>query len=306
MLQANASMKSLQRKTDQKSYEDYVKGLAEEKVENPDAQDTRRIDRKRKKKVSNKEWENPNDPDAKIGRMKNRTTRMSHKVEHAIDMETGALVGVEIYGGSEADTQTIDRTVQVAAGNIGEQPREVVADAGYHSNDVLSGFAEDDIRTYIAEPKRGKRKWKGRESAKRAVYANRVRRKRAKGKRLQRARGEKVERPFQVMYDRCGMKQCHLRGHNDIRKRLLIHGAAYNVGVLLRNLFGAGTPKGVAAQFRICFSQFALQSPPWAPVVFTRFLLNQQVRTIDKIGDLVHRVMRNLSLLKFSRFSPAC
>ena len=251
-LEANASMKRIQHRVDGKTYREFLKNLAQADGEtNPSPQDLSRRDRKRAKKVSNKDWEHPVDPDARISRMKNGTTRMAHKVEHAVDMESGAIAAVEVYGGSEGDTQTIDRTLSAAAAHTEEHPEEVVADAGYHSNDVLETLAADGTRTYIAERKQGRRNWKGKEEARNAVYANQARMQRPKGKSLQRRRGERVERTFQLLYDRCGLRRCTLRGAQNILKRLLMQASGFNLCLVMRKLFGKGTPRGMAAIWRL-------------------------------------------------------
>jgi transposase len=122
---------------------------------------------------------------------------------------------------------------------------EVVADRGYHSNDVLVGLGEVELRSYISEPDRGRRRWRGDEAAQRAVYANRRRIRGRRGQRLHRLRGERLERPFAHLYRTGRMRRTHLRGHSNILKRLLIHTGAFNLGRLLRKLIGVGTPRGL-------------------------------------------------------------
>ena len=279
-LEANAAMRSITRKVDDRSYNEYLKGLARaEGEDDPGPKDIGRMDRKRKKKMANAEWENRNDPDAEISRMKNRTTRMAHKVEHAVDMETGAIAAIEVYGGAQGDSRTLDKTLSSAGSHLGELPQEVVADAGYHSNEVLIGLSADGIRSYISEPRRGRRNWKGKPAAKQAVYGNRQRNRRAKGKALQRARGEKLERPFQLLYDRCDLRQLKLRGAENIHKRLLMQGLGYNLGLLLLKVFGSGTPKGLAEGLKgILRLLFSISSPISVSEVANRF----RIRTLDR------------------------
>ncbi|MEM7392070.1 MAG: transposase [Verrucomicrobiota bacterium] len=260
-LEANAAMRSIVQKTSGKTYKAWLKELAEaEGIENPDTTDTTRMDRKRKKKVSNQEWTHPHDPDAQIARMKNGTTRVAHKVEHAVDLQTGALVAVEVYGGSAADTQTLESTLNSAENYLPEKSEEIVADAGYHSNAVLRELASNGQRSYIPEPKRKGRNWKGKTQAQNDVYRNRERIKRAKGKKLQRLRGELVERAFQHTYDRCGMKRLYLRGRENIMKRLLLHACGFNLSLILRRDLGYGTPKGFARQLIFQFIRFIQRS----------------------------------------------
>jgi hypothetical protein len=123
---------------------------------------------------------------------------------------------------------------------------EVVADKGYHSGPVLQEMKAAGVRTYIPEKKQaGKRHWVGKEEQRDAVYANRQRLERVKGKRLLRKRGELIERTFAHCYETGGMRRTHLRKHNNILKRLLIHVAGMNLGLLLRSLYGVGTPRGL-------------------------------------------------------------
>jgi transposase len=272
-LEANAAMKSIVRRDTGESYMDYLERLA--KAEGLDAQDAaalRRMDRKRKKRMSNEIWENPNDPDSEITRLKDGRTALAFKAENAVDMETGAIVAVTTHGGAAADTATVEMTVLEAgvavAGLIAEETpegeykvhtggvEEVVADKGYHSNEVARTFAEMEVRTYIAEPERGKRNWEGKQAEKEAVYANRRRIRGKRGKRMQRARGEKIERNFAHQFDTGGMDRLYVRGIGNVHKKLLIQAAACNLALLMRTLFGAGKPR--AAHDRIIEAVFAI------------------------------------------------
>jgi transposase len=187
-LEANAAMKSIVRRDTGESYTDYLKRLAiAEGVNAEDAAAVRRMDRKRAKKMSNDVWENPNDPEAEITRLKDGRTELAYKAENAVDMETGAIVAVTTHGGAAADTATVEMTVLDAAVEVagliaevtpeGEYKvhadgvEEVVADKGYHSNDVVGSLTEMELRTYIAEPERGERHWEGKATEKEAVYA---------------------------------------------------------------------------------------------------------------------------------------
>jgi transposase len=272
-LEANAAMKSIVRRDTGESYTDYLKRLAI--AEGVDAEDTaalRRMDRKRKKKMSNEDWENPNDPEAEITRLKDGRTELAYKAENAVDMETGAIVAVTTHGGAAADTATVERTVVEAgvavAGLIGEPTpegeykvhfrgvEEVVTDKGYHSNEVVRSFAEMALRTYIAEPERGERNWEGKSAEQDAVYANRRRIRGARGKRLQAQRGERIERNFAHQFDTGGLDRLYVRGIVTVHKKLLIQAAACNLALLLRSLYGAGKPR--AAHDRIVEAVFAV------------------------------------------------
>jgi len=124
---------------------------------------------------------------------------------------------------------------------------EVVADKGYHSNEVLVDLTGSDIRRHVSEPDRGRRNWKDKEEAQAAVYANRRRLRSSRGQRLQNRRAERVERSFAHVYDTGAMRRLHLRGRGNILKRLLIHIAGFNLSLIMRKMLGAGTPRGVAA-----------------------------------------------------------
>ena len=261
-LEANAALRSIVHRRTGESYEEFLKKLAEESgIETPTKEQLAKFDRKRKKKGGNKEWMNPSDPDAKITKMKSGGTHMAHKAEHAVDLETGAVVAVTIQHADLGDTTTMVDTIAKAGENIAEVaakvnnpkagelvnatgPAAVVADKGYHSNDVLIGLKQAQIRSYISEPDRGKRRWDGKPEAKQAVYGNRRRIKGKNGKSLLDQRGEFVERSFAHVYETGGMRRTHLRGSENILKRVLIHVGAFNLGLVMRQLIGKGTPRG--------------------------------------------------------------
>lgn len=260
-LEANAAMRSIVRRDTGESYEDFLKRLAEASgIETPTRADLARFDRNRKdKKTSNDDWKNPHDPDAKVTRMKDGRTHLAHKAEHAVDMETGAVVAVTVQPADRGDTSSLEETLDEMAevlADVLEDPEaadgvsdralwELVADKGYHSNAVLKKHHRDGTRTYISEPDRGRRNWRNKEAEKRAVYGNRRRIRGRRGRELLRRRGEKVERTFAHCYETGAMRRTHLRGHENIRKRLLIHIAGFNLGLLLRRLHGFGTPRAL-------------------------------------------------------------
>jgi hypothetical protein len=120
-----------------------------------------------------------------------------------------------------------------------------VADKGCHSNAVMLALATAGVRSYIAEPERGRRCWDGKPAERDAVYRNRRRIRGAHGKALLRSRGELLERPFAHALETSGMRRTHLRRHENILKRLLIHLGGLNLGLLMRTRFGIGTPRGL-------------------------------------------------------------
>ncbi len=223
-----------------------------------------RIDRKRKNKGSNDDWTHPHDPDAKITKMKDGRTHLAHKAEHAVDLETGAVVAVTVQGADQGDTTTSVETLIEAAEQIetvvpdSDGPKEAVADKGYHSNQALVDLEAVGVRSYISEPDRGRRQWKDNPEARDAVYRNRRRIGGARGKRLMRQRGELLERPFAHLYETGGMRRVRLRGHQNILKRVLLHAGGVNLGLLMRTLFGVGTPRGL--QGRVAAFLLALWS----------------------------------------------
>src|SRR5262249_23083263 len=213
-----------------------------------------RRQRRGKKRTSNQDWETPSDPDAKITKMKDGRTHLAHKAEHAVDLDTGALVAVTVQGADVGDTSSLVETVLMAveqlaaaaaAGGVPLALAELVADRGYHSNQTLVDLHAAGIRSYIVEPERGRRCWTKTPDAQAPVYGNRRRVTGERGRRLLRRRGQYVERSFAHVYDTGGMRRTHLRGHANILKRLLVHAGAFNLGVLMRALFGRGTPRGL-------------------------------------------------------------
>ncbi len=266
-LEANAALRSIVRRDTGEGYQEFLEHLAEESgIATPTRQDLAKLDRKRPRKGSNEDWENPFDPDAKITKMKDGRTHLAHKAEHAVDMKTGAIVAVTLQPANHGDTTSIEQTLTQADDNLvavmkdeqacqqlSEQVlREVVADKGYHSNEVLKTQRQREIRTYISEPHRGRRNWKDKSAERDAVYGNRRRIRGERGKRLMRKRGELVERSFAHAYDTGGMRRTHLKRHRNILKRLLIHTAGFNLSLILRGLLGFGTARGlqgVAARF---------------------------------------------------------
>ena len=251
-LEANAALRSIVRRDTGESYEHFLTQLAQASgIETPTRADLARLDRKRKKKGSNDDWTHPHDPDAKITKMKDGRTHLAHKAEHAVDLETGAIVGVTVQDADEGDTTTSRETLIEAAEQVeavqpdGEGIEEVVADKGYHSNESLVDLEAVGVRSYISEPDRGRRNWKKNPTARDAVYRNRRRIRGPRGLRLLRLRGERLERPFAHLYETGGMRRVYLRGHANIRKRVLIHAGGFNLGLLMRHLIGVGTPRGL-------------------------------------------------------------
>lgn len=164
--------------------------------------------------------------------------------------ETGAVVAVTVQDADEGDTATSVETLIEAAEQVETvvpdgEIEEVVADKGYHSSQVMIDLEAVGVRSYISEPDRGRRNWKENPDARDAVYRNRRRIRGIRGKRLLRRRGERLERPCAHLYETGRMRRVYLRGHDNIRKRLLVHAGGLNLGLLMRTLFGVGTPRGL-------------------------------------------------------------
>ncbi len=276
-LRADASMKSIVRRGSGEGYKSYLKKLAKKAgIENPTDEDARRIDRTREKKTSNEEWISPTDADAEIMRIKDGRTRLAYKAEHTVDMETGAILAAEILSATTPDGESVITSIEQANENIAaardddddddndggaavvaEGIAEVVGDKGFHKVSTIKRLADAGIRTYFPERKqRGERRWKkngGRETAI-AFYRNRARLKSRKNKRLQRQRGELVERSFAHLCETGGLRRTRLRGRENVHKRYLMQAAAYNLGLVMRKQLGHGTPRGFAAAARRLFA----------------------------------------------------
>jgi len=249
-LEANAAMRSIVRRDTGETYQAFLTRLAAESgIKTPTREALARLDRRRKKRTSNTDWHNPSDPDAKITKMKDGRTHLAHKAEHAIDLDSGAMVAVTVHGAHIGDTTSLGDTVMAAIEQLAAAAdvalTELVADKGYHSNQTMSDLRALGVRSYVAEPDRGRRQWTNAPDAQRAVYGNRRRLRAGRGPRLLRRRGEYLERSFAHVYDTGGMRRTHLRGHGNILKRLLVHASAFNLGLLMRRVCGRGTPRGL-------------------------------------------------------------
>src|SRR5262249_51277279 len=172
-------VRSIVRRDTGESYQDFLTKLAQASgIETPTRADLAQVDRKRKKKGSNDDWTHPHDPDAKITKMKDGRTHLARKAEHAVDLDTGAIVGVTVHDADDGDTQTSIETLIEAAEQIetvqpdGDGFQEVVGDKGYHSNQSLVDLEAVGLRSYISEPDRGRRNWKKNREARGAVYRN--------------------------------------------------------------------------------------------------------------------------------------
>ena len=253
-MEANAALRAIVRRDSGEDYREMLKRLAKESgIATPTADDLIRLDRNRQgKRLSNADWASPSDPEAKIAKMKDGRTRLAYKPEHAVDLDTGAIVAAEIHPADQGDTTTLPGTLEAAAANLAaidaaptaEDPAELIADKGYHSRDGLKDLEDGPWKSRIAEKKvLGVSRWRGDEAARRAVYNNRARLRSGVAKEAFKLRAELVERSFALILDRDGMRRSWLRGRENLHKRYLVHVAGYNLGLIMRLLVGAGTPR---------------------------------------------------------------
>jgi transposase len=258
-MEANAALRAIVRRDTGEGYREMLGRLAEESgIATPTTEDLIRLDRKRKgKRLSNAEWASPTDPEARIAKLKDGRTRLAYKPEHAVDLDTGAIVAAEVHAADQGDTATLPGTLEAAEANLAavgaaptpEDPAELVADKGYHSRDGLKELEDGAWRSRIAEKKAaGVNRWHGDEAARRAVYNNRARLRSGVAREAFKLRAELVERSFALTLDRGGMRRAWLRGRDNLKKRYLVHVAGYNLGLVMRLLVGAGTPREFLAR----------------------------------------------------------
>jgi transposase len=283
-LRADASMKAIVRRDTKESYTEFVTRLAEEAgVPHPTAVDARRLDRKRKgKTTSNREWVSRTDHDARIAKLKDGRTRLAYKPEHVVDLETGAIVAAVVHPADVADPASVEaslteaeRNLQTARDDAAAQPeepapkedddppaggprqrRKVVADKGYHKGSLLRRLKTQQYRTYIPERRQaGRRRWtdKGGTPTAIAFHQNRARGLRPLGKRYHRWRSERVERTFAHVCETGGARRTRLRGRANVAKRYLLQAAGANLALVMRALYGLGTPRGWADRAQEAF-----------------------------------------------------
>lgn len=260
-LEANAAMRSIVRKADGKDWKEFLRTLAQaEGIENPTDDDLRRLDRKRKdKKVSNEEWHNPHDPDARIAKMKDGRTHLAYKAEHAVDLESEAIVAAQVMPADRGDTQSGEETligaqVHLVRSGSAAEIQEVVQDKGYHDNAALARIAAWGVRTYVPERKQKSRVWTDKPAEFEAAFrANRRRVRGEKGRRLNRWRSEKCERSFAHVCETGGGRRMWLRGLDNASKSYLLRCASYNLGLVLRKCYGLSKPRSAAAGVGLFF-----------------------------------------------------
>ena len=257
-MEANAALRNIVRRDTGEGYRGMLARLAQESgIETPTAEDLARLDRKRKgKKLSNQDWVSKSDPEAKIAKMKDGTTHLAYKPEHAVDLDTGAVVAAELHPADEGDTTTLEKTLSCGQGKSrgggrgtdGRRPGRMCDRQGLSLTVGLKGarrrpLEDADLR---AQAERFCR-WHGDGAARRAVTNNRTRLLSGVAKEAFKLRAEIVERSFAHNLDRGGMRRTWLRGRENVHKRYLLHVAGHNLSLLMRKLIGAGTPREAVA-----------------------------------------------------------
>lgn len=268
VIEANASLRSLAERNTEEGYWAYVQRLAKEAgLETTDGAAMRNFDRHRAgKKMSNEQWKNPHDPDAKIGRTKDGATDMVYLPEHTVDLETGAIVQAQVLPGDHRDSEQLSErvieavvSVQVAQGTTDPEvvPQTLTADKGYFSLEEIGRLQELTLKTVISDPRRGQRRMDKLGPAQREILNRAQRSTRSKqGRALLRKRGQHIERSFAHVLDAGGLRRSTLRGLENLNKRHQIAAACYNLSQLLRRLYGIGTPKQWAARFWLLIATF--------------------------------------------------
>jgi transposase len=294
-LEANAAMKSIVRRDGGATWKQYLTKLAKEAgIEDPTDDQLRQFDRKRQgKKTSNDDWQSPSDPDARITKMKDGTTALAYKAEHAADLETEIVVAADVKPADAADGETVKDTVIEAQGNLHDATKqecciaEVVADKGYHKTETLAWLGERGIRTYIApRHDQRQRRWDDKpEGWREAVYENRRRANRDKGKQLQRRRAEVVERSFAHVCATGGARRTWIRGLVEVSKRYLVTVMAHNLGVILRKLIGIGKPREWASMRALLATCAGL----WSAIMVCLLATARQIAATTR--DLADRIL---------------
>lgn len=302
-LEANAAMKSIVRKDTGQDWKEYLRGLARaEGMENPTDEQLRQLDRQRKgKTVSNQEWESPTDPDSRITQMKDGRTHLAYKAEHAVDLESEAIVAATVLHADRGDAETAPITLSLAEANVvlADSPQEVaevVMDKGYHDNALLAECVERGVRTYIPERRQKRRRWTDKPRQQQAAFrANRRRVRGPRGRRLNRWRSERCERTFAHVCETGGGRRVWVRGQENASKLYVLKCAAYNLGLLLRKVWGLIKPRGLAGLGAAAASVCLALVTAWVASKLAVLVVTLGVAV------LAHRVLRVSSQLSANR-----
>ena len=318
-LEANAAMKSIVRKDSGADWKEYLRQLAQaEGIENPTDEDLQRLDRRRTdKKVSNEQWESRTDADSRIAKMKDGRTHLAYKAEHAVDLQTEAIVSAHVTHADRGDGPTGAESLILAQANlvaVGSKVavKEVVADKGYHDNRLLAQCADWQVRTYIPERKQKNRCWTNKPDGYEAAFrANRRRVRGAKGRRLNRWRSERCERTFAHVCETGGGRRSWLRGLVNVTKAHVLKCAAYNLGLLLRKVWGLSKPRNWEEGAAACFLAI------WGVIVILAMVVDGMVSVLFGLCLSVTILLvmattaawatsRHKAILKYRHFSTGC
>lgn len=315
VIEANASLRALEHRNSEQSYWDYVKALAAEAGIDPtDLKAVRRFDKAREgRKTSNREWQNPHDPEAKVGRTKDGACDMIYKPEHITDLESGAIIRAEVRSGDAADNDdSLCERVMAAVGTLSEvapeAPLETLgvelgADEGYFAIEPIAQLQACGVRTVIADPQARRRQparasAEDRSALRRASRATRS----ASGKALLRKRGEHLERGFCHTLNHGGLRRATLRGREKLTKRQLGGALSHNLSLLMRRLFGLGTPKQALAASRHAIAPIVAWLWHWLWLLAS--LLRSRTHAADELFSNPTRL--NLTRSAVRRFSTGC
>ena len=261
IVEANASLRTLAHRLTGETYQAYIARLAGAAGVDPqDHAAVRRFDKKRPgRKTRNQDWQNPHDPEAKVGKTKRGATRMVYKPDHVVDLDTGAIVDVEVQPGDAHDTKALADRVLMAETRLQQalaaEPQVasvqmVVLDKGYYKVEELATVQTSGIKTAIRDPLTRRRIERLTAGHRRAVRAAQRTVTSPTGQALMRRRGERAERSFQHVLDCGGGRRTTLRGRTNIEKRYRIQAMGANLSLLMRHLVGVGTPKQALAASR--------------------------------------------------------
>jgi transposase len=297
VIEANASLRSLSERNTEEGYWEYVQRLAREAgLETSDGAQLRSFDRRRTgKKLSNAQWENPHDPEAKIGKTKAGATAMVYLPEHTVDLESGAIVQAQVLPGDHRDSEDLSGRIIEAALNVQEAmgttdpewvPQTLTADKGYFSLEEMARLQDLSMKPVISDPHRAQRRFDKLSGAQRQTLARVQRSVSSKyGRKLLRRRGQHIERSFAHVLDAGGMRRATLRGLENLNKRHQIAAACYNLSQLLRRLYGVGTPKQWRAFLRVCLAPllYLLTAARRSLMTHVQHSLRQPMRRLGQV-----------------------
>lgn len=315
-LEANAAIKAIVRRDTGESWKQFGRGLAEDAgIEDPSDDDLRRFDRNRTdKKVPNKDWKSPTDPDARIAKMKDGRTRLAYEAQHAIDVDTEIVMAATIHHADESDAEVMKEAIVETNGvlfsaGVTEAFAEVVADKGYHKAETIAWLDARGLRSYVPEKRsKTRRSWVKKPAGWQKAYERN--RRRTQGERslaLHRLRSERVERSFAHTCRTGGARRTWLRGVDNIAKRYLIHVAAHNLGRIMRALFGLGTPRGLQGMSSAMRDLLTTLAAFWATICATFFGATRKLSVrIHRTAEASRRIMDPFGLGGITASSTGC